>query len=59
MWNVGGMIIPQENCSVLKKTYFKATCPTENTTWTLMSVEPDIGVEMSACPGLWHSYAIL
>jgi hypothetical protein len=39
MWNVGGMIIPEGNRSVLKKTYSKATSPTANTTWTLLSAD--------------------
>jgi hypothetical protein len=39
MWNVGGMIIPEENRSVLKKTYSKATTATANTTWTLLNAD--------------------
>jgi len=39
MWNVGGMIIPKGNRSVLKKTYYKATSLTANTTRTLLSAD--------------------
>ena len=39
MWNVGGMVIPEGNRSVLKKTYYKATSPTANTTRTLLSAD--------------------
>jgi hypothetical protein len=39
MWNVGGMIIPEGNHTVLKKTYSKATTTTANNTWTLQSAD--------------------
>jgi len=39
MWNVGGMIIPEGNCSVQKETYSKATSPTANNQWTLLSAD--------------------